>query len=262
MKLLNINIGIRIDNAKEISKLIVDQNADFVAMQEVVHHLDESVFEEYRSKRTIEEGVKHLYPYRFFGPLWTANEVRKNGKVTRNFGGRVEQGNEVLSKHPITLEANEFFYKTYGYKNDWTDWEKEDHARALLISEHAVGDKHLRILNIHGIWTADKKGDVRTIKECEFVLKKALESHLPTIVTGDFNLLPNTESIATLNSKLINLTEVYKITSTRPDFKDHLEAGSNVVDYIFVNDKVRVTDYKVIESNVSDHLPLVLEFEL
>ncbi len=262
MKLLNINIGIRIANTEQISDLIIEQNADFVSLQEVVRNLDKKVFPQFKSKEGIEKAVRYMYPYSFFGPLWITNKVIKNSEVTRDFGGYVEQGNELLSKYPIESALNEFFYKSYELKYDWTDWEQTDHGRALLITDLKIGSGSLRILNIHGIWTKDKHGDERTIRECEFIIKKALEKEVPTIVVGDLNLLPDTASIKILDNHLKNLVKDYKIKTTRPDFKDHLESGLNIVDYIFVNRMVKVKHFQTINSDVSDHLPLLMEFDL
>lgn len=262
MKLLNINIGIKINNTKEISKFIKEQNADFVAIQEIVRHLEDSVYEEFKSKSGVESEVGALYPYKFFGPLWVTDAFRKEGKIHREFGGYIEQGNEIMAKYPITEATNEHYYKTYSYALDWTNWQTEDHGRAVVISEHDVNGKKLRILNLHGIWTSDKKGDRRTIEECTYILNRALDKDLPTIITGDFNLAPETESIAVINKSFRNLVSEYNIKSTRPDFKDNIDVGLNVVDYIFVNDKIKVDNFEVINTNVSDHLPLLLDFEL
>jgi len=57
MKLLNINIGIRLDNTEQISDLIIEQDADFVTLQELVRNLDEGVFPQFKSKEGIEGAI-------------------------------------------------------------------------------------------------------------------------------------------------------------------------------------------------------------
>ncbi len=44
MKLLNINVGIKIDNTQKIAEFIKKESPDIVALQEVVRHLESSVF--------------------------------------------------------------------------------------------------------------------------------------------------------------------------------------------------------------------------
>lgn len=262
MKLLNINVGIKIDNTQKIAEFIKKESPDIVALQEVVRHLESSVFTEFRSKSGIEEVVGVDYPNKFFGPLWITDAFRKEGKIHRDFGGLIEQGNEILSKFPMTEAVNEHFYKSYAYAIDWTNWKKEDHGRALETVELNINGKQLQILNLHGIWTEDKKGDERTIRECEFVVKKAKQKNIPTIITGDFNLLPETKSIQLINKEYINLIDKFNIKSTRPDFNDGLESGKNVVDYVFVSEDIKVNNFKVANTDITDHLPLSLEFEL
>lgn len=262
MKLININVGIKLDNSNKIGRLLKDFNADIIALQEIVRNLEESVFPEYQSKRKIEKILGNDYPYNFFGPLWVSDAFRKNEQIVRNFGGFIEQGNEVISKLPILDAYNEYFYKTYNYARDWTNWESEDHARALVRVELLINNELIQVLNLHGIWTADKKDDERTIKECQFVVNTALRKDLPTIITGDFNLSPQTESIQIINKHFINLIDKYKIIITRSDFKDNIDIGNNIVDYIFVNSKIKVNNFGTIKTNISDHLPLYLDFDI
>ena len=59
-----------------------------------------------------------------------------------------------------------------------------------------------------------------------------------------------------------NLIDEYNIKTTRPTFNDGLDKGDLVCDYIFVNNKIKVNDFKVLDNNVSDHLPLLLDFDI
>ena len=95
MKLININVGIKIDNSEKIGNFLRQYNADIIALQEVVRHLDDSVFDEYQSKTKIENILGNVYPYKFFGPLWITDAHWKEGAKTRDFGGLIEQGNEM-----------------------------------------------------------------------------------------------------------------------------------------------------------------------
>jgi endonuclease/exonuclease/phosphatase family metal-dependent hydrolase len=65
-----------------------------------------------------------------------------------------------------------------------------------------------------------------------------------------------------LEKKFKNLIKEFAIKSTRPDFKDDLDKWDNVVDYIFVDDKIKVNNFEVINTNISDHLPLILDFDI
>lgn len=262
MKLVNININIKEDNTLKVVDFIKAQQADVVTLQEVLRPLEDNVFENYKVQTVLDNSLKGIYPYRFFGPLQVTNMFLKNGQMHRDFGGYLEQGNEVISKFPIVSAVNEFYYKNFSYNTDVTHWKEEDHGRAVQIVVLEVAGQKVQILNVHGIWTPDKLGDARTVAECEYLIKAARRQDLPTVIVGDFNLQPGTESIALLNKEFINLVSQYKILSTRPGFSDDLDQGDNIVDYIFVNEKIKVNDFKRIDTNISDHFPFLLDFEI
>lgn len=262
MKLVSLNLAIKLSNTEQIIDYLRNQDADFVAMQEVVRHLADSVHAEYRTKADIEQALGDVYPHAFFGPTWVGNAFKTPQAVSRDFGGHIEQGCELLSKFPITGGTNEFFYNHFAYMQDWSNWRQEDHGRSVLITMLDVEGNPLQILNLHGIWSADKLGDKRTEAQCRYIVEAAQRQTIPTIIAGDFNLLPNTPSIQIIDKHFRNLVSEFNIQTTTPDFDDGTDRGGHAIDYIFVNDLVKVTDFRVENVAISDHLPLVLEFEL
>ena len=259
MKLLNLNIAIKLDNNEQVLNFIKKENADICTFQEAMNAVDESCYDTFKSKNKI-IGLKE-YEYNEFSPLFIADGVTKNNVLDIDFGGKAEQGSLIISKYKIEEHYNQFYYNEYRYNYDATNFREIDWCRSIQNAILDIDGKPLQIINIHGIWNKDKIGDERTIKQSEFILSK-IRKDIPVIVVGDFNLLPNTESIKLLNNELINLIDKYYIKSTRPYLDDGLDKGKLVCDYIFINDKVTVNDFKVIESNISDHLPLILDFEI
>jgi endonuclease/exonuclease/phosphatase family metal-dependent hydrolase len=76
---------------------------------------------------------------------------------------------------------------------------------------------------------------------------------------GDFNLPPNTKSLAMFEEfGLRNLISEYKINSTRTSFYTKEE---KFADYIFVSNGIKVNDFSVLPDEVSDHAPLFIDFE-
>jgi len=262
MKLISFNIGIFIDNSKEVGKFIKSHNPDIVAFQEIVRHFDDSVLEKYKSRENIHNIVKDQLKYSFFGPQWIADVNIKNGEIYREYGGFIEQGNEIMSKYPIISAENEHYHRTYEYSADRTNFYTEDHARSIEIIELNIGIKEIRIINLHGTYSRDKLDNDRTIKQSEYILEIVKRKNIPTILVGDFNLLLKTKSIEMLNKKFRNLIDEYKITSTRPKFDDGRDVGGNIVDYVFVDDSIIVNNFEVIDTLISDHFPLILDFDL
>jgi len=97
------------------------------------------------------------------------------------------------------------------------------------------------------------------------------KSHLPVILTGDFNLTPDTEPIALIKKYLSDSREVtieppYGPVGTFNGFKPGTE-GENRIDYIFVNSSVKVLKYGVLsdtkdQRSPSDHYPVLARIQL
>jgi endonuclease/exonuclease/phosphatase family metal-dependent hydrolase len=134
-------------------------------------------------------------------------------------------------------------------------------GRNLQYYEVIINNKKYLFLNFHGLWSESGKIDTpeRIIQSQNII--KFLESYREDgiILSGDFNLASDTESIKILEEwGLTNLNTRFGINSTRSSFYDGLV---KCVDYIFVNDKINVTSLSAIQNEISDHLPLLLEFD-
>ncbi len=94
------------------------------------------------------------------------------------------------------------------------------------------------------------------------ILHLAKKVTYPTIITGDFNLFPDTESMRVFQNNFVSLVDTHNIQTTRPESNELSNLKRNVVDYIMVSKGITVNSFAVLDSNVSDHLPLVLDFEI
>ncbi len=116
------------------------------------------------------------------------------------------------------------------------------------------------IMNIHGLWQkdSDKKDTPERLRQCELI-QNFLDSHIgQKIVCGDLNIDLNTRSMEILGQNLVNLVKEYKISSTRSSL---YPKSGKFADYVFVSEGIKIKDFKVLQDKVSDHLPLLLEFE-
>lgn len=125
-----------------------------------------------------------------------------------------------------------------------------------------AGQERYTIGNLHGIWVRGTKGDTPKRFEQERFLEEFIKKQEgKKILCGDFNLEPNTKSIALLENHMRNLIREYKIQKTRSSYYNDMEKYKDYVsDYIFVSRDVGVENFRVLENEVSDHLPLSLEF--
>jgi endonuclease/exonuclease/phosphatase family metal-dependent hydrolase len=131
-------------------------------------------------------------------------------------------------------------------------------GRNLQSLEFSYLEQAFTILNFHGMWIAKGKIDTeKRIEQSQKVRKIFDESKGAKILCADLNITPDTKSLAILKEGNRDLVEEYKIISTRSSLKKR----SEVVDYVIVSTEVEVKDFKVLQDEVSDHLPLFLELD-
>jgi exonuclease III len=120
--------------------------------------------------------------------------------------------------------------------------------------------QELNLLNLHGLWTGKGKTDTeervsQSRRIIEFV--KTLEGKI--ILAGDFNLLPDTESLKMIEKELNlkNLVKENNVESTRTSF---YKKPDKHADYILVSSDIKVKNFQVLPEEISDHSALMLEF--
>ncbi len=124
----------------------------------------------------------------------------------------------------------------------------------ILVRE---GRPNLTVCNFHGLWNGKGKTDTpERLAQSEKILAFLKSLSGDVVLMGDFNLLPDTESIKMLeDAGYKNLIKEYGITSTRTSFYTKSE---KFADYAFVSSGVEVTSFRVLPDEVSDHAALEL----
>jgi endonuclease/exonuclease/phosphatase family metal-dependent hydrolase len=133
-------------------------------------------------------------------------------------------------------------------------------GRNLQFINIVSNNKTLNILNFHGLWSGLGKLDSperlgQSEKIVNFVKNLAGE----TILAGDFNLRPDTQSLSIIENELTlrNLVKEYKIQTTRTSFYKKPE---KFADYILCSSGIIVKNFLTLPEEVSDHKALLLEF--
>lgn len=265
MRLLSFNVGLYEKNNRQLPGFFRTYNADFLCLQEVTNAVGDKAKQEFISKPAIDSGSENL-SYGFYAPNWQTNSHKTSRyhddpKYQLDWGGVIEFGNYVKSRFPILFATNIYVENHFSFVTNWTNWPEQDY-RAVQVVDLAIDGHPLRILNYHGIWTRDKKGNAKTLSANNSIKNLAGEAKAAIIIAGDFNLFPDTESMKIVSNTYESLVDTFKIKSTRPQSNELNKVPRNVVDYIFINKHIRVVDFQVIESDVSDHLALRLDFNL
>jgi endonuclease/exonuclease/phosphatase family metal-dependent hydrolase len=240
MKILQLNIwGGKL--GKQIIELIGREKPDIVCFQEaiVLPHHGELLFTQYGVIQK-ETGFEHSY----FSPAF--------GFTMMNY--RADFGNAVMSRVPFTHTTTVFTRGDYNATMDLVDGDYNMRNLQHVTVEH--GGKPLHILNHHGHHIRQhKNGDDETLRQCGIIADyiKTLEGDV--VLTGDFNLAPESESIGKINAILTNHCIQSGATTTRTPLTHKTE----VCDYIFSSPGLATKNFAVLPDIASDHAALVIE---
>lgn len=121
------------------------------------------------------------------------------------------------------------------------------------------------VANIHGYWAPSAKIDTpQRLKQSEKILDFFKKYNKPKIIAGDFNLGIETRSILMLeDAGFKNLVRESGATTTRSSLYDiKWREFDKFADYIFTSNGILIEKFEVLPEEVSDHLPLLLEFAI
>jgi len=131
-----------------------------------------------------------------------------------------------------------------------------------------IADNHFFMVgNIHGMacHPDDKLDTTKRLKQSKIILD-FFGGNPSKIIGGDFNLMPQTKSIKMFeDAGYKDLIKEFNIKDTRGKLNHRQFAKKDVqyfADYVFVSPEVKVKSFSVPNIKVSDHLPLILDFEL
>ena len=243
MKLLQLNAwGLRLPN--NVTNLVKHEAPDIVAFQEVFESDLETGF--FPTLTEFMQGIR--FHHQYYSPVYGF----------RLMSGTLQFGNAITSN--LTLTDQETVFTNHAYIDDFR-FERDDYN--IRNFQHVVAEDEqgnpFHVINYHGYQIpSHKKGNEFTLKACQQLLDYTTSLQGPIIIAGDFNLEPGSESLALLDNAFRNLSTEYGLTTTRTHHTSKVE----VCDYIFVNDGVTVQNFYTADEIASDHLGLVLEFEV
>lgn len=240
MKILQLNIwGGKL--GKQIIELVEREQPDIVCFQEgIMLPGDENLF-----VSTLTEINRTLnYPHIFFTPSWSFQLFNRNA----------EWGNAILSRFPFTY-THAFF--THGEFVEGFDVLGGDYNMRNL--QHVIVEKNgknLHVLNHHGHHIRQHKlGDAETMRQCGMIADYVKSLDGDVVLTGDFNLAPESESLELLNAILTNHAMVSGVTTTRTPLTHKTE----VCDYIFTSKGLEASNFRVLSDIASDHAALTID---
>ncbi len=167
----------------------------------------------------------------------------------------------VNKKLVVREEGDVFVYKQKGYVSEG---DVGGHARNIQYVTIQTASGPMTVINFHGLWTGDgpgkgKKDSPERLEQSAKILEFTEKIRNPFVLCGDFNLLPDTESIRKFEKAgLRNLIREFGVTSTRTGF---YKKPQKFADYVFISRDATLKNFKVLPDEVSDHAPLSIEIE-
>lgn len=212
-----------------------------------------------------------LIGFQEYKPRWEEH-------IEKYFGDNYEifnkyRDDERRESAPILWKKDKFecLEKGYFWLSDTPDepsdgWDVLGHKRICeyAILMHKESGKKFNFMNTHYGFSDDCQ-----IKSSKLIAKKAAElSKLPTFVTGDFNMTPDSLGYAELTR---HLADVNKLTAndTRATFHgyDPKKYTKEHIDYCFIADGVKPIHRELIDKTYdgkypSDHYGLFIKLEI
>lgn len=147
--------------------------------------------------------------------------------------------------------------------HDFTEWEKE--PRGFISVAFEFDGKKAYFINTHLAWGPRPDDKEYKLEQARKLYDYVKSLDAPFVLSGDFNVTPETKTASMFNDLGKNLTVENSLVNTlnlRVHPAKHLEPGL-AVDYIIVSKGLEVKNFKLIEDiDLSDHLALFVEIEV
>lgn len=177
---------------------------------------------------------------------------------TSLYGETTTYGLAMFVRRSIAVESFGNF-SAHGERNEYS-FVNPPRAMPAFVQHVTLTEKNKKytICNFHGIsiWP---KVDTPERLEQSAAIRKFLGGILHAkIFCGDFNLSPDTKSLALLEEGNTNVVKKYKISRTRSRLLKN--STDTLSDYILVSPDIAVEKLVIPDIAVSDHLPLIFDF--
>jgi endonuclease/exonuclease/phosphatase family metal-dependent hydrolase len=233
------------------AKVIKENNPDLIGLQEA-------------EKFQIDVLINLLENYNWVGA--GRDDGKNAGEFTAIF----------YKKDKFTEEESSTFWLSETPDVPSKDWDAALNRTATYIKlKNKISGNEFYLFNTH----FDHIGDTARIESAKLMLNKIenIGEDLPVVLTGDFNTIPdsdpykiivngNENSFHLFDTSQLSQTPHYGGISTFNGFGKTMDMG-RTIDYIFVNDKIKVLTHGVITTTYdnhypSDHYPVISEIVL
>lgn len=162
--------------------------------------------------------------------------------------------NGIISRYPFVDTQTHWVHKQYNpHWNMGEDFNFRNFQHAVVETDGQA----YNLVNYHGYHVSGTKmGNDITMGIMNDIGDYIDGLSGPVILTGDFNLTPDSPSLARFNRNMRNLCVETNVQTTRNAMA---KRADELIDYIYVSNDIHVKSFTVSDAIVSDHQPLILE---
>jgi endonuclease/exonuclease/phosphatase family metal-dependent hydrolase len=235
----------------EVIEFLRQQNADIVLLQEVYNGTDKTLDRQFRSMEVLHDALGYKYGD-FVPDFLELDRVPKNA----------QRGNAILSRFPITARDAQYFYGEYSETFHDIIGPYDELPRNLqhIVAQTSAGE--INVFNFHGIVDMDGDNYSPARQKMSQVILGAIKGKEYVILGGDTNATPGNQAIKDIEEKLASVFAGELKSTFNMRHKDNPGYATSVVDMLFVSPDVKILQHSCPNVDISDHLPLVAEFEI
>lgn len=187
--------------------------------------------------------------------------IYKPAETWDNKPSKTSQGNAIFSRFPINSSRSKHVQKP---KPNSTN--ASDEGRLYLEAQIAIGSQMLTYGTTHLSYTPYFKTTPSRIVEA-YNLVGELQKHTQKyILSGDLNASPSSKVFKMISQTLTHAGPDLRQPSWTTKPFDHGEFKEDKLiwrlDYVFTTPDVKVTKAEIVDTKVSDHLPIRVEIEV
>lgn len=232
------------EQADTIVSLLQHQNADIICLQELT--MDSYL----NPQRNIPNEIAQLGYHACY-------EIA----LSRSGSEHIAMGNGIFSKHPIINQKHVYVQRETPGSNNYA------HENRIYI-EATVGvhGKKLKIGTVHLSYAHAFTSTEEKRVESDTLLEAIKHNEHDFVLAGDMNATPGSYTIDRLQEHFKNAGPDFAEATwtTKPFSYDGFEANALDwrLDYIFTSPDIKTLSGKILQTEASDHLPLLAELEI
>ena len=233
------------EKIENIVKVIKELNPDIVCLQEIDLNSQHNDYKDV--PKEIAKSLRYEY---FYKP-----SMKFKNKKDWEF-----LGNGIYSRFPMSRHKMRYIQRPTGIN----DYDKQ--GRIYIEAIVKIGKKSLTVGTTHVSYSHRFEITPRKVKEIDKLIEIIKKKGKMFILAGDMNSTPDSYTIKQLEKFLKNCgpNHLQKTWTTKPfDYKGFKETKLRWrLDYAFASKDLNVIKSKVIKTKISDHLPILVEFEV